>query len=163
MKRLLATYLAALLILAGSAVPAISQTEKTLNTKYTKIHFNDDKDLIDFLWRLGGTRIDLEQDRELASNRVDRIIERVQAILDMRPEGLNIGIYLQRGNLQHNEIAYYQYNTKSVYISVDKVSDGVFAHEISHAIVDQYFTTPAPSKIQEIITQYVDRYLWSDY
>ena len=163
MKRLLATYLTVLLILTGSAVPAISQTEKTLKTKYTTIHFTDDKDLVDFLWRLGGTRIDLEQDKELASNRVDRIIERVQTILDMRPKGLNVDIYLQRGDLQNDERAFYKHNTNAVYMAVDKASDGVFAHEIAHAIVNKYFTTPAPSKVQEIITQYVDRYLWSDY
>ena len=111
----------------------------------------------------GGVSIDFTREKEMASNRVDKIIERVETILDMRPKNLNIDIYLKRGDLKYNEIAFYQYKTSAVYLSVDKTSDGVFAHEISHAIVNRYFATPIPSKMQEIITQYVDRYLWSDY
>jgi hypothetical protein len=145
------------------ASSGFAESSKILKTKYTTIHYNNDNDLSDFLWRLGGTRIDLSTDRGLASSRVDRIVERVETIIDMRPKDLNIDIYLQRGDINYNEVAFYQYKNNSVYFSIDKVSDGVFAHEISHAIINRYFTTPIPSKIQEIITQYVDRYLWSDY
>ena len=140
-----------------------AETSNIFKTKYTTIHYKDDKDLSDFLWRLGGTRIDFSRDKDMASNRIDRIVERVETIIDMRPKDLHVDIYLQRGDLKYNEIAFYQYKTGAVYISVDKASDGVFAHELSHAIVNRYFTTPIPSKMQEIITQYVDKYLWSDY
>jgi hypothetical protein len=140
-----------------------AESSNIFKTKYTTIYYKDEKDLSDFLWRLGGTRIDFAGDKNMASSRVDRIVERVETIIDMRPKDLNIDVYLQRGDLKYNEIAFYQYKTAAVYVSVDKVSDGVFAHEITHAIVNRYFATPTPSKIQEIITQYVDRYLWSDY
>lgn len=140
-----------------------AESSNIFKTKYTTIHYKEDKDLSDFLWRLGGTRIDFARDKDMASNRVDRIVERVETIIDMRPKDLNIDVYLQRGDLKYNEVAFYQYKTNAIYLSVDKTSDGVFAHEVSHAIVNRYFTTPTPSKIQEIITQYVDRYLWSDY
>lgn len=165
MKRLSIKYLAiaVFLIITGFCAPALGQAEQVFKTGYTNIHYNNDKDLSDFLWRLGGTRIDIMSDRELASSRVDRIIDRVQAILDMRPKALKIDIYLSRGDLKYNKTAYYKYENKAIYISVDKMSDGVFAHEVSHAIINQYFTMPTPSKLQEIITQYVDKYLWSDY
>lgn len=156
-------YFAALLILTIGVSTGFAESSNIFKTKYTSIHYKDDKDLSDFLWRLGGTRIDFARDKDMASNRVDSIVERVETIIDMRPKDLNIDIYLQRGDLKYNEVAFYQYKTNAVYLSVDKVSDGVFAHEISHAIVNRYFTTPIPSKMQEIITQYVDRYLWSDY
>ena len=156
-------YLAVLLVLTIGASAGFAESQNTFKTKYTTIYYKDDKDISDFLWRLGGTRIDFARDKDMASNRVDRIIERVETIIDMRPKNLHIDVYLQRGDLKYNEIAYYQYKTSAVYLSVDKASDGVFAHELSHAIINRYFMTPIPSKIQEIITQYVDRYLWSDY
>lgn len=162
MKRLPIILLTALLAITASST-GFAESSKIFKTKYTTVHYNEDKDLEDFLWRLGGTRIDVARDKELASSRIDRIIERVQTIIDMRPKNLNIDVYLQRGDLKYNEVAFYQYKTSAIYISVDKASDGVFAHEVSHAIVNRYFTTPIPSKMQEIITQYVDRYLWSDY
>ena len=157
------TCFAALLILMIGVSGGFAESSNIFKTKYTTIYYKDEKDLSDFLWRLGGTRIDFAGDKNMASSRVDRIVERVETIIDMRPKDLNIDVYLQRGDLKYNEIAFYQYKTAAVYISVDKVSDGVFAHEITHAIVNRYFATPTPSKIQEIITQYVDRYLWSDY
>ena len=157
------TYLAALLVLSIGVSTGFAESSNTFNTKYTTIHYKDDADLSDFLWRLGGTRIDFARDKDMASNRVDRIVERVETIIDMRPKDLHIDVYLQRGDLKYNEIAFYQYKTAAVYLSVDKASDGVFAHEITHAIINSYFTMPTPSKIQEILSQYVDKYLWSDY
>ena len=81
----------------------------------------------------------------------------------MWPQNFNIDIYLHRGELQLNKVAYYEHKTKTIQISIDNVSDGVFAHEVAHAIISQYFSSPPPSKAQEILTQYVDKYLWSDY
>ena len=40
---------------------------------------------------------------------------------------------------------------------------GVLAHEVAHAIINQYFAVPPPSKVQEILSQYVDKHLWGDY
>ena len=158
------THIAALLILTiGVSANSFAESSNIFKTKYTTIHYKDDKDLSDFLWRLGGTRVDFSRDKNMASNRIDRIIERVETIIDMRPKDLNIDVYLQRGELKYSEVAFYEYKTNAVYISVDKVSDGIFAHELSHVIVNRYFATPTPSKIQEIISQYVDRYLWGDY
>lgn len=156
-------YIVAFLTLTIGVSTGFAESSNIFRTKYTTIHYKEDKDLSDFLWRLGGTRIDFARDKDMASNRVDRIVERVETIIDMRPKDLNVDVYLQRGDLKYNEIAFYQYKTNAVYLSVDKASDGVFAHEISHVIVNRYFTTPIPSKMQEIVTQYVDRYLWSDY
>lgn len=163
MTRRFITYFTAAIIILAVSNPAAAQQEKTFKTRYTTIHYNEDKDLSDLLWRLGGIRIDFNRDKEMASNRIDKIIERVETILDMRPKDLNIDIYLARGELKYNEVAYYRYKTNALYISVDKVTDGVFAHEITHAIINRYFTMPTPSKIQEILSQYVDKYLWSDY
>jgi len=143
---------------------ALSQPEKPFKTKYAVIYYDQDKDLDDFIWRLGGQHMDFPIDTSLVSNRVDRVIDRVEAILDMRPHNFRVEVYLRRGPLQgENKVAFYEHKTRAVYCSVDYASDGVVAHEIAHAVICQYFSIPPPKKMQEILTQYVDKYLWSDY
>lgn len=117
----------------------------------------------DFLWKLGGERIDFLNNPQPASIRIDRIVDRIQSILGVIPRDLRFNIYLKRGTLKDDMKAYYDYKTKSIYISVDYASQGVLAHEIGHAIINKYFPSPLPSKVQEILMQYVDKYLWSDY
>ena len=136
---------------------------KIFRTKYTTIHYERDEDIGNFTWRLGGQRLELPQDTALANSRIDKVIERVEAILDMQPKNFNVDIYLHRGKLEPNRVAYYENRAKSIHISIENSSDGVLAHEIAHAIVNQHFSVPPPSKVQEILTQYVDKYLWSDY
>lgn len=139
------------------------QSEKIFKTKYATIHYLEDKDLSDFLWRVGGQRYEFSTDTNLARNRIDRIVERVETILDMWPKNFNLDVYLETKELKPNKVAYYEHKTKSIYSSIENVSDGVFAHEIAHAVISQYFSSPPPSKTQEILSQYVDKYLWSDY
>jgi len=107
--------------------------------------------------------LEFPDDLQLASNRIDRIIYRVQTILDMWPKNFRINIYLHRNALESNKVAYHDHKSKSIHISVDYASDGVVAHEIAHAVINQYFPTPPPSKMKEILSQYVDKHLWSDY
>jgi hypothetical protein len=142
---------------------AFSESEKTLNTKYAAIHYAEDKDLSDFIWRIGGLRFEFSRDTNLVEARIDRIIERVETILDMWPKDFKIDIYLHREELNFNKTAYYSHPTNSIHASIDNISDGAFAHEIAHAVICQYFSSPPSSKAQEILTQYVDKYLWSDY
>ncbi len=133
------------------------------STKYSVINYSEYSEMDDFLWRLGGERIDFLNNPQLASSRVDRIVDRIQAILGVIPRDLRFDIHLRRGILENDMKAYYDYKTKSIFISVDYASQGVLAHEIGHAIINKYFPSPLPGKVQEILMQYVDKYLWSDY
>ena len=162
MKRF-AIYLIILSAFLYNPQSLFGQTENTFKTKYVTIYYAQDKDINDFIWRLGGGRSEFSGNTGLASNRVDRIVERVETILDMIPKNFKINIYLHRDALSANKIAYYDHKTRSVHIVVDYATDGIVAHEIAHAVINQYFASPPPSKIQEILTQYVDKYLWSDY
>ena len=146
-----------------SIQPAWAQTEKVFQTKFTTIHYAEDAQIDSFIWRLGGQRLEYLNEPELASYRIDRLIERVSMILDMYPENFHIEIHLRQDPLPQNKIAYFEYDTNAIYSSVDRVSDGVMAHELAHAIIVRYFPTPPPSKVQEILAQYVDKQLWSDY
>lgn len=136
---------------------------KLFKTKYADIYYSSDKDIDTFIWRLGGQRMEFLNNLDLASNRVDRIVNRVQTILDMWPEDFKIIIYLHPETLGPNKVAYYEYQTASLHFSIDYASDGVVAHEMAHAIINQYFPSRSPSKMQEILSQYVDEHLWSDY
>jgi len=142
-------------------VPALYAME--FSTKYSVIHYSEYNDMDDFLWRLGGERIDFLNNTQLASSRIDRIVDRIQSILGIIPRNLRFNIYLRRETLEGDRKAYYDYKTKSIYASVDQASEGVIAHEITHAILNTYFPSQVPSKVQEILSQYVDKYLWSDY
>ncbi|MFA6281142.1 MAG: hypothetical protein WCY05_01405 [Candidatus Omnitrophota bacterium] len=152
-----------LLIIILSPTFSLAQTEKTFKTNYSVIHYFEDKDLNDFLWRIGGKRFEYSSDTGFAKSRVDRIVERVQNILDMHTKGFNVDIFLRRGDLTINQVAYYESKTNSIFVSVDNVSDGVFAHETAHAVIYKYFSRPPSPTAQEVLTQYVDKYLWSDY
>ncbi len=162
MKNVFASF-AALSVCLVIVSPAQAQFDKTFTTKYTTVHYARDKDLDEFIWKLGGQRMEFMNDRALASNRIDRVVNRVQSILDMWPNSLHLDIYLHREVLEHNKVAFYKKSTDSLHIAVDYASDGVLAHEIVHAVIDQYFPVQPPSKMQEILAQYVDRHLWSDY
>ena len=162
MKRL-ALWLVFFLSLLFAPRNVWAQPPKVFQTKYATIHYSQDKDIDDFVWRLGGQRSEFVQDPNLASYRIDRLVERVQAILDMWPKNFKIAIYLYRGPLSADEVAYYEKSTKAIHVAVDYASDGVVAHEIAHANVEQYFSVPPPSKMQEILAQYVDKHLWNDY
>ncbi|NOX96657.1 MAG: hypothetical protein GXO98_01045 [Nitrospirae bacterium] len=157
-------HLLLLLFLSTYLSPAISAEDyKTFETKYTTIHYSNDKDIDKFIWRIGGKRLNLESDTTLAKYRIDRIMERVQTILDMHPEDMHIDIFLSNMYKKINKVAFYSYKKNAIYIVVDNANDGVLAHEMAHAVISSYFGTPPPAKMQEILAQYVDKQLWSDY
>jgi hypothetical protein len=140
----------------------LASKSKVLQTKYTKIYYQQDSALKDFIWRISGRRIALAVDFGVVKNAIDGITERVQSILDMYPNNFFVEIHLYP-EYSDGLIAYYDIGTKAISVYADKVTDGVLAHEIAHAVINLYFDTPPPKKIQEILTQYVDKHLWSDY
>ncbi len=162
MKRT-AAFLTLLVFIAIYPASVHAAPEKKFTTRYATINYSEDKDMDDFIWRLGGQKLEFTNDTALASSRVDRIIDRVENILDMRPGSFTVQIYLHRGKLEGGRIAFYEYKSKVIHISVDNVTDGVFAHEAAHALIHHNFGTLLPSKMQEILTQYVDKYLYNDY
>ncbi len=150
-------------LIAIFSIPAFSAPGKQFTTRYTTIYYDEDRDMDEFIWRLGGQKLEFTHDRALASSRVDRIIDRVRNVLDIQPSGFKVSVYLRRGPLESGRVAFFEYKSRSIYISVDSVTDGVFAHEIAHAVINFNFGPILPSKVQEILTQYADKYLYSDY
>jgi len=52
--------------------------------------------------------------------------------------------------------SFYVYETNTIYISLDNLRVGILGHEIAHAIINNYFIVPPPTKIQEVLAGYVE-------
>lgn len=162
MSKALYVYPLIFLAILCSSPQALPQEYKRFETNRATIFYSENGELSDFLWKIGRLRLDQPVPTSLAKSRVDRIVEQVEAVLDMYPVNFHVDIYLRSGYEEGN-IAVYSNRTKSITVFVDRVTDGVLAHEIAHAVINAYFSTPPPSKIQEILCQYVDVHLWQNY
>lgn len=67
--------------------------------------------------------------------------------------GIGVG---EQGYFYNGDIGFYDYDNRTVYISLDKANVGVVAHELAHAIISQYFVVPAPTNTQEILAGYAE-------
>ncbi|MBI5640011.1 MAG: hypothetical protein HZA17_06255 [Nitrospirae bacterium] len=104
-------------------------------------------------------------------NKLDVIVERVEAILDMFPGDLKFRIvllssesevqriYKMRYGTAADYIAFYAPKDKTLYISVDDIRLGVLAHELTHAVLDHYFGVSPPVKVHEVLAQFVETQL----
>lgn len=162
MNKNLYIYPLILVAILCSLPQAFSQVYKTFETDYATIYYSQSSELSDFLWRIGRLRLGPAVGSPLAKSRVDRIVEQVERTLDMYPENFHIDIFLHSG-YKDGDIAFYSDRTKSITIFADRVTDGVLAHEIAHAVMNAYFKSPPPSKIQEVLCQYTDKHLWQEY
>jgi hypothetical protein len=158
-------------------VPTVFALEesKVIETNCCKIQYQYSELLRNFTLRIGGfkyTSKGLDDNPANVKTRVDGIMKKVQSILDMYPEDLRISIVLypehnslsnmfrqfsKAGNIP---IAFYSHKSKSIYVDVSSVTDGVLGHEMAHAVINFYFVTPPPAKMQEILAQFVDLHLW---
>ncbi|MDD5440384.1 MAG: hypothetical protein PHS37_09385 [Candidatus Omnitrophica bacterium] len=136
--------------------------EKHFTTRYTDIVYEDEVLLKEFLWHLTGKRYTLAADTGEAKGRVDRIVGRVEDILDMRPKGFNVRVLLYPRYDQGYKASYI-HGIRTIKVYTDVITDGIFAHEVAHAVISAYFQTPPPRNTQEILTRYVDQHLWEDY
>lgn len=151
---------------------------KTYETQYATIYYSNDSDLNNFTRDIGrGLQFFSESQGKnpmLVKNRVDGMVDRVSQILDMHPPNLHFNIYiypayreleskyLSMGNFGKSPIAFYSHKTKSIYVSLADIADGVLAHEIAHVVINFFFAAPPPARMQEILAQYVDRHLWGE-
>lgn len=150
------------LLLSRSFSFTAAAEDGSLKTLYSVVHYPDANTMSEFLWRISGQKVLFPADLRASQNSVDRIIERVQSVLDMYPDAFQVSVRLF-SPYTSGDIASYEGSTRSVRVFADRVTDGVFAHEISHAVIDSYFESAPPRKVHEILSRYVDQHLWSDY
>ena len=114
---------------------------------------------------------------ERLERKIDQIFANAQALLDMHncKSTIKIMVYPDKNgvdrayaglvskynlsSLHTDHIAFYFHKLKTVYISLETATEGVMAHELAHAIIDHYFIIRPPSKIAEMLAQYVDKHL----
>jgi len=109
--------------------------------------------------------------------KVDAIVERVHEILDMRKRMKKVVIYIFPTNKHFHEAssrmvgtnktkrrirAWYVYEQNAIYINADDVHEGIIAHEVAHAIVDNFLAVRPPRATAEILARYVDKNLFYD-
>ncbi|MCL4476443.1 MAG: hypothetical protein M1508_09495 [Nitrospirae bacterium] len=111
--------------------------------------------------------MDLSVEGQL-SEKVDIIVERVKMILEMHPRNFNVQInvlpdaqsvraaYRKKYYRDADFVAFYAPAEKAIYIAADEAKANILAHELAHAVIDQFFGVAAPTKIHEILAQYVD-------
>lgn len=104
-----------------------------------------------------------------AGRYVDQMFQRVQMILEMPKPELKVEIRLYRNQEELSgafasitgkptEVpAFYWRQTNTIYVQLEKLSPGILAHEMAHAVIGHYFIVTPPEKIAEILCQYVDR------
>lgn len=103
--------------------------------------------------------------------RFDTLFMRVKDILGMNIDktDIKIRIYKNRKNVSA-ELCYlnsadeacksfyvYRYNT--IYSSEQDITDSIVAHEMAHAVIDNYFSTAPPEKTAEMLATNVDAHL----
>jgi hypothetical protein len=142
-------------------VSSSSASAKTIETQFARIQYSDDQHLNDFVWRVTGRRLEAAESENAAKARVDELVDRVESLLDMRTNALHFDIVLEPVYAAGN-IAFYSHEKKSIRVFVNRVTDGVLAHEIAHAVICHYFPVPPPERTQEILAQYVDQHLWNE-
>ena len=105
------------------------------------------------------------------ANKVDVIVERVLAVLDMHPAKIAFTIvllpsvsdvqlaYRRKYNINVDFIAFYAPKDKTAFFSVKNLHIGIVAHELAHMVIDQYYGTATPTKIHELLAQFVETHL----
>jgi len=173
---LLITFL--LLVSFSSLFPPDARAEEVWRHRYktdkTTIHYNKESDLYRFAEKISSGRNTNFPYKGVGSStrsKVDRIVYKVETLLDMYPLNFHFDIYLYPTYLELVEVyrgmgimgttpvAFYSPRAETIYISLDELNAGVFAHEVAHAVINRYFPTPPPARMQEILAQYVDKHL----
>ena len=106
--------------------------EKIFKTKYSVVHYSDKQDIDDFIWRLGGQKLEVSDNPQLASSRIDRIVNRVEALLDMWPENPHLDVEYQawKGGPNVNAIGRYILGLMHTDDHIEQISEIVRqAHE----------------------------------
>src|ERR1039458_4620139 len=158
-------------LLATMALPANSHCLE-ISSRYATIQYANDELLREFNNEIvmGNLSYVMRYKKSITwqdevKNKVDVIVERVVAVLEMRPKDIHFKLVLLPSEAEvqkvfketyHKKvdfIAFYSPKEKTVYISVRDVRIGVFAHEIGHLIVDLYYGAATPIKIHELLAQ----------
>ena len=102
---------------------------------------------------------------------LDKLRERVQLVLDLPVSRMKIRIklhddlkelsqaYASRidiGSKLNKAVALYEPSTKTIHLQTDYLRIEILAHEMAHAVIDQYFWVQMPQGMGEVLSQRVE-------
>ena len=104
--------------------------------------------------------------------KINAMFEKVQRILDMRKamRKVTIKVFADADAL-HREYfrlfklanaaprAWYIFKYNTIYINVKDINEGILAHEMAHAIIDNFMGLRLPRATAEILARYADSHL----
>lgn len=145
---------------------------------YASVAYETDEMLEDFNDRLfmGRLRHLLRSKRALTiedevRNKIDLISVKVEQVLEMFPPNFNYSVQLCKDMDKIREMflllhkrnwkrpGFYSPVNNTVYLSVKNTNIQVVAHEVGHAVVENYFKVRPPVKIHELLAQYAEKHI----
>jgi hypothetical protein len=163
---------------ASVADDAFENAKKT-DGRYTAIEYPSEITASDLMQSLNMSASDkvlagtpsaavASDENELAAL-LDSLFIRVSDILDMRLYSIkvNIKVCLNPGELSDiykrmfsaelgKQRSFYAHDSDTIYTSSDSFNREIIGHEMAHAIISHYFVIPAPVKVQEVLSMYVE-------
>lgn len=120
--------------------------------------------------KLRGTKIERTALENKVIQKMDALVEKVQLILDMRkPMNVIVKLYPNKTALQGAYFniykkkrefrAWYIFEYNTIYLNVQDLFAEMLAHEIAHAIIDNYLSVKPPRATAEILARYVGKHL----
>ena len=137
--------------------------------KALRISFHDKRLLRSFGY--GQAKTDKEKLNYRLKSKIISIIQRVQMILDMHLDKMKLDLFIFRTRKEFNwyylhnfgfpapSHSVYKQKQKAIYLSLSELDTGVLAHEMGHYVICTYSLIPPPANAQEILCQYLDRYI----
>ncbi len=175
-------FILTILILSASVASAFDDgfgSAKTIEGKYTMVYYSPEADVTDLIRSLniqpsdkilaGGSLGKGASHEEELGSLLDALEMQVSDILDMHSYSAKVIVKICRDNNRLKDIykqmfnadlqgrqSFYVYALNTVYTSEESFKREIVGHEMAHAIISHYFVVPAPIKIQEVLSMYVE-------
>lgn len=175
-------YLTALLAALALVAPSGARADDlVLQSKLCTVHYNDPDQLEKFAGKIRPSLVTRTLNQVLVASGgghqsqpefgefLDELFKRVQLILDMPMPKLRVEIQLHKNVKEvlaaYAELtggpgdapAFYWKKSNTIHIQAERLTIGMLAHEMGHAVLDHYFAIQPPVKIAEMLCQYVDK------
>lgn len=180
-NKITTTLLCVLLIIFAGQQSAIAESYRVV-TKHVLFYFNSAEDMVDFSGsidypsevKIGGifSSPTTEEVKKHLIDKVDRLFKKAQMILDMRKRMPKVKIkvfsnseqlekkYVRLYKTKGSPRGWYTFKINTVFLNVEDVHEGMLAHELGHAIIDNYLKVRPPRATAEILAKYVDKNLF---
>lgn len=119
-----------------------------------RVRYEQDQEIKDFQWRMTGNKnATLEEATEILRD----ITARVQNRLGMIVPGVDFEVVVTQGLEQESQrIAYYNSIDRKIYVDSQRITPGVLAHEMAHAVMHAWEGKRIPHAAQEILAREVE-------